>query len=234
MLRETISLQFMTKAIPPYSDSKLCINKKWTGRWIFLAACFFLFHSGIAQDSTWIKVHFIYGSKPKKSCKDEHKWFVGIHGGHVGIEYDTGKVIDFAPKGKFHYIEKPRNCHSAYTLRSMTSFWNTFADADSASLKAWSVTIYLDSTQRHKLDSIVSIYSQSTPYDYAFLGMRCASASYDILAEIGVLNMRTHFGTWSRIFYPKMLRKRMMKLARKQDWQTWQKAGSECRIWEKD
>ncbi|MBI1222848.1 MAG: hypothetical protein GC180_09620 [Bacteroidetes bacterium] len=192
-------------------------------------------HTGsLAQDTSWIKVHFIYGSRPKNGCKQEPKWFGGIHGGHVGIEYDTGKVIDFAPKGKFHYIERQRCPHSAYSLRSMKAFWHTFKQSDSASLKVMTILVPLDSAQSHRLDSIVKRYPENCPYDYAFLGMRCAAASYDILAEIGVLEPFSRRGTWCRIFYPKLLRKRMIHLAHKKHWMIWKKAGSDCRVWEKD
>ncbi|MDJ1468511.1 hypothetical protein QNI19_10730 [Cytophagaceae bacterium DM2B3-1] len=50
----------------------------------------------------FIKVHFLYGSKPKKEFKFlEKKWFGGMHGGHVSIETDS-VVTGFGPKGKFH------------------------------------------------------------------------------------------------------------------------------------
>jgi hypothetical protein len=49
-----------------------------------------------AQDSVYLKVHFLYGSKPKKRYQDsEPKWFGGILGGHVGIEGDTNEVVIF-------------------------------------------------------------------------------------------------------------------------------------------
>ncbi len=33
----------------------------------------------------------------------------------------------------------------------------------------------------NNIDSLVNSYTTQTPYDYVFLGMRCASSSYDVL-----------------------------------------------------
>ncbi|MDX5320185.1 MAG: hypothetical protein LPK45_03815, partial [Bacteroidota bacterium] len=137
------------------------------------------------EEPSFIKVHFIYGSKPK--CHDEKKWFGGIHGGHVGIEYDSGSVIDFAPEGSFHYVAKEKRPHSAYTLRSIASFWNTFTGFDSCTVRRCTIVIPILAHQRQRLDSLVQAYTSQTPYDYAFLGMRCASATYDILAKMDIL-----------------------------------------------
>jgi len=210
----------------------LSINRPALFSLLFLFSCTFNLSHG--QDSSWISVHFIYGSKPRKSCQNEHKWFGGIHGGHVGIEYDTGQIIDFVPEGKFHYVGNRNACHSAYTLRSMSSFWKTFSESDSSTIKAMSIRIQISAEQRHALDSLVDTYSSNVPYDYAFLGMRCAAASYDILDEIGVMPSRSHVGTWFHNFYPKRLRIRLTKKAKMMGWEIWRKEGTDCRIWEKD
>lgn len=222
----------MTQVIRQFFARSLSINRPLTFGLILLFS--FSFHQGFSQDSTWISVHFIYGSKPKKQCKSQKEWFGGLHGGHVGIEYDSGQVIDFVPQGEFHYIGKRKECHSAYTLRSLTSFWHTFQGHDSASVKAASIRIPISLAQRQTLDSLVKSYTAEVPYDYAFLGMRCASASYDILDEIGVMPARSHVGTWFHIFYPKRLRIRMLKRAKRKGWEVWKKEGVDCRIWEKD
>jgi hypothetical protein len=51
-------------------------------RFVFLFL--FLSHFLFASDSLFVKVHFVYGSKPKSAFKKiEAKQFGGIHGGHV-------------------------------------------------------------------------------------------------------------------------------------------------------
>ena len=73
--------------------------------YILLFCCFFT--RTWSQDSVFIKVHFLYGSKPYARYKDtEPKWFGGMLGGHVGIETDSGRILDFGPKGRFHWLAK--------------------------------------------------------------------------------------------------------------------------------
>ena len=77
-----------------------------------------------SQDPTYLKVHFLYGSKPLKKYKDtEQKWFGGVLGGHVGIEGDSDKIVNFLPSGKFHWFTKKDNNHSTYAIHSVENFY---------------------------------------------------------------------------------------------------------------
>src|SRR3954451_1597248 len=77
---------------------------------IFLSCCLFL--QARSQDSSVIKVHFLYGSKPFRKYKDtEPKWFGGMLGGHVGIETDSGQILNFTPRGSFHWLAKKDSLH---------------------------------------------------------------------------------------------------------------------------
>jgi hypothetical protein len=72
-----------------------------------------------AQDTAYLKVHFLYGSKPLKKFRDtEQKWFGGILGGHVGIEGDSDRIVNFLPSGKFHWFAKKNELHSTYAIHS--------------------------------------------------------------------------------------------------------------------
>ena len=174
--------------------------------------------STFSADSTFIKVHFLYGSKPKKEFKaTEGKWFGGLHGGHVGIEIDTNKIIDFVPSGKFHYLEKHDNRHSSFAEHDTTSFWEIFGGY-SDSMKKMTIIIPITPDQKKALDSLTKAYWSETPYDYAFVGMRCASASYDILAQIGITKQFKRKKTYRKNFYPKRTRKKLVKLAKRNNW----------------
>lgn len=186
-----------------------------------------------AQDSTLIKVHFLYGSKPKKEFKiTEGKWFGGLHGGHVGIEIDTNKIIDFVPSGKFHYIEKHNNRHSSFVEHDTISFWEIFG-GQSNSMKKMTVIIPITANQKNKLDSVTKAYLNQTPYDYAFIGMRCAAASYDILSQIGITKKFNRKKTYRKNFFPKRTRKKLVKLAKRNNWEIIQQEGSSKRKWER-
>src|SRR5688572_1813198 len=71
-----------------------------------------------AQDTAYIKVHFLYGSRPLKTYKDEPRWFGGILGGHVGIEAADNQILNFIPHGKFRLVAKNKIKHSRYVVDS--------------------------------------------------------------------------------------------------------------------
>lgn len=176
-----------------------------------------------------IKVHFLYGSKPKKEFKFlEKKWFGGMHGGHVSIETDS-VVTGFGPKGKFHVFGHRKDFHSHFFSQGMLEWMD-----DSVGMKYVTVTIPLTLVQYQRIDSIHKAYQDSPPYDYAFLGMRCAAATYDILSQLKLVSNRGRHGMVTRYFYPKLLRKRILKLAVERKYAIHRQAGRTTRKWEKD
>ena len=77
-----------------------------------------------AQENNFINVHFIHGSKPRKAFKqEEQKWKGGIWGGHVGIEIDSDRVIDFKPQGRFHWLAHRNKRNSVFTIHTQDGFW---------------------------------------------------------------------------------------------------------------
>ena len=88
-----------------------------------------------SQDSSYIKVQFLYGSSHLKKYKNtEKKWFGGILGGHVGIEGDSGKFYSFEIKGKNKIFNgKPNN--SVYKIETEEEFWNVMKTRKRACIK---------------------------------------------------------------------------------------------------
>jgi len=188
----------------------------------------------LANDSIYIKVHFLYGSKPKREFKNiESKWFGGLLGGHVGIEIDSNKIIDFIPHGGFHYFAHKDNYCSKFATHDLKSFWEIFGGS-SDSVKKLTIVIPISLSQKLKLDSIYNAYTQHPPYDYAFVGMRCGAATYDILSQIELLKKYTYRKTYLKIFYPKKIRKRLLKEATQNKWTLYRQEGTKRRKWEKD
>jgi hypothetical protein len=211
--------------------TQLILNSKL----LCLTAITLLFATqSVASDTTYIKVHFLYGSRPKREFKDtEHHWFGGIHGGHVGIEVDSNYIIDFVPAGAFHIIEHQNNKHSRFVTHTVAGFWSTFG-GDTGDMKRTTIVIPIDEQQKKKLDSIAAAYTSSPPYDYAFIGMRCAAAAYDVLAQIEVMQSHCRSGTYFRNFYPKRFRHHLMKKAKKEGWSIVKHEGCDTRVWEND
>src|SRR3989338_7339593 len=166
-----------------------------------------------SDSSHFIKVHFLYGSKPtKKYKKTEPKYFGGIHGGHVSIDVD-GIDYGFSPKEKFYIVSHRRKRHSEFQSDAGTT-----TRAHEPGYKVVSFVIPLSKEQYVQINAIHGNYCSKPPYDYAFFGMRCAAATQDVLAQIGVVKKRGRFSNIFTTFYPKKLRKRMFKLAAKKNY----------------
>lgn len=198
----------------------------------------FLFASSLtiafSQTSDSIKVHFLYGSVPKKEFKQtESKWFGGKLGGHAGIESDSGKILNFLPKGKFHWFAKNRNKHSTYAIHSYNSFYSILG-GDGSSAKKTIITIPVTKKQKELFNNISNKYLSNTPYDYAFAGMRCGAAAHDILGQLGIVKAYSYRQTSLRVFYPKKLRKKLLKKAKEKNWPVYQEKGNNRRNWERD
>ena len=195
---------------------------------------FFLSYFSYSQDSLMIRVHFLYGSKPKKQhAASEKKWFGGMLGGHVGIEYGANRFYSFEGRGKQHIFEKRKDKHSIYRRIDSVAFWNIMG-THGDSVKRLTITLPVNQSQIRTLDSVTSNYLAETPYDYAVFGMRCGASTYEILAQLDVLKSYSHFWTYMKIFYPRKLRKRRIAKAEKYHWDMDRKEGSERRKWEKD
>lgn len=200
---------------------------KWAGT-ILLILCFSVFSS---QSDTlrFIKVHFLYGSKPKKQFKaTENKYFGGLHGGHVSIQ--VGNIdYGFEPTDKVHILAHKRH-HKADFVDNIV---NGYMRYDTTS-KVATFIIPISIEQYNQLNRIHQCYCKDTPYDYAFFGMRCASTTQDILGQIGVVKKKRRFNNIVTTFYPKKLRKRLFRLARKNNYTVIQRPGRISRKWEKD
>ncbi|WP_375562992.1 hypothetical protein ACE193_10850 [Bernardetia sp. OM2101] len=199
-----------------------------------LIFCFISFLS-YSQDTTLLKVHFLYGSKLLKSDKStEQKWFGGILGGHVGIEVGEDKVLNFLPsRESFHWFANKKDKHSTYAIHSVPSFYAIFGEhPDSVQLAIIYIPISIQ--QKETFDSIVSAYIGHAPYDYAFFCMRCGAATYDILAQLDILKHYSYRKTSREIFYLRKLRKRLFRMAKENNWKIIKQEDIKRRKWERD
>jgi hypothetical protein len=205
-----------------------------------LYSIFFIFITGLmmqdthANDTAYIRVHFLYGSKPLKPYKKtEPVWFGGILGGHVGIESDSDRILNFIPNGRFHLL--PQNTkHSRYTIDSFSHFYSRLGGQHPDSAKQAIVIIPVTIQQKQKFDSITAIYLKQTPYDYALTGMRCGAAAYEILSQLGIMPRLSLSEASLRILYPKKLRRQLLSKAQKNGWIVIMHNGTCHRKWETD
>jgi hypothetical protein len=176
-----------------------------------------------------ITVHFLHGSKPAKGYKNsETKWFGGIKGGHVTIEAGDS-VVGFQPGGKCHLFPKTKYGNGYFSSQEKVNFLN-----DTASMKYTSIIIPLSKEQYAIVKQTIGNYLTTSPYDYAVFGMRCAAAAYDVLEDCGVVKKRSRFGKWASYFYPKLLRRKLLKLAKENNYSIVKNNGRKSRKWEKE
>jgi hypothetical protein len=192
---------------------------------------FLLFTTSLlASDSLLLKLHFVYGSKPIKAFKTiEPKLFGGIHGGHVYLEVDH-RIISFGTNnGNWHIFPHKNKSAGKYRIDKNLA-WH----GDTAQKKMTTICIPISQEQFLKFKAAEQNYFEQTPYDYAFLGMRCAAGAYDLLSKAEVCKHKSRFGIISKNFYPKRLRVKLLKRAQKENWQVIKQEGRGTRKWEKD
>ncbi len=202
---------------------------------VIVFSAFLFFHlKACNPDSIFIRVHFLHGSKPKKQFKyEEDRWFGGLLGGHAGIEYEKNKILNFVPKAKFHFFSKRSIINSRFAVHDTISFYALLGGKPD-SVKKTIITIAISARQKTTLDSLAEVYQNKCPYDYAFFGMRCGAAAYDVLAQAGIVRKYTFGKTWRKIFYPRKLRRRLEKQAAAKNYVIKKQQGSKRRTWEKD
>ena len=186
----------------------------------------FLFTSCFASDTTYtIKINFLYGSRPAKGYhQQESKLFGGIKGGHVNIEAG-GRVLDFTP-GNNPLLPNNKKPSGGFSVNqslhwSSTDKWKT-------------IIVPVSQDQYKELQKIFDSVASKTPYDYAIFGMRCAAASYDVLSMIGLFKEYSSTKNVATHFYPKLLRKKVLKWADKNHYTVLSNEGRSSRKWESD
>lgn len=186
--------------------------------------------NSIASDSLFLKLHFVYGSKPKRSFKKtERKIFGGIHGGHVYTEVDN-QISSFGMHNKqWHVFAHKKNKVGKYRINPDLKW-----QGDTGKLTITTIYIPITSEQQQQFKSQKQGYLQNPPYDYAFIGMRCAAGAYDMLSKIDVCEKKSKAKMIVTYFYPKMLRKRILKKAYKNNWTIIKQNGRQTRNWERD
>jgi len=180
-------------------------------------------------DTFTLKVHFLYGSKPKPKFKDtESKYFGGLHGGHVTVEVDN-IAYGLGPIGVVHIFSNRKKKHSGFAAQKTNG-----APAYLKGQKFKTIIIPITKAQHDTALPLLTGYCGKVPYDYAFFGMRCAAAARDVLGVIHIYKERSNFRYAMGTFYPKKLRRRLLRLARKNNYTVISQEGRVSRKWEKD
>ena len=198
-------------------------------RFTLLLLLYSTFTFAQADSAQFIKINFLYGSRPLRAFRaTEPKYFGGLHGGHVTIQVgdlDCG----FRKTSAHTHVFPAKKRASAFMPRALNGKSRYSADR-----KTVTFIIPVTPEQLRLLEQILQKYIDSTPYDYAFFGMRCASATQEILGKIGVLKDRTRSWHLATAFYPKRFRKRVFRLAKEHHYAVLKTEGRPTRRWERD
>lgn len=193
-----------------------------------------LFSASFHAQMDTLQVRFLYGSKPKPAHVLHQKfWFGGMLGGHVGIRYNDTCYLSFFYEGRAHIFQHNSTKNGTFKLQSNSEF-NHIMDKDVDSVKTLVIHVPISHDKRVRFDSICASYLRSTPYDYAFFGYRCGSSTYEILAQLDIIRTYSSRMTWIRVFYPKILRRKLIRQAKEHNWRRVKLKGTRQRIWEKD
>lgn len=176
-----------------------------------------------------LKVFFRYGSIPDIGYEYiEYEEVGGLKGGHVSLGIDSLE-IGFTNDGTIHLFSRSDNIKGVYYWEYLKDFEDQVSDK-----KYITFVVPLTGDQYVKLRTILLGYIDAPPYDYAFFGMRCASATYDVLSQIGLFKPRTRVNNIISNFYPRLFRRKMSALAHKNDYTVMRVNGRKTRIWERD
>ncbi len=182
-----------------------------------------------ADSSLFIKVNFLYGSKPLRAHKStERKSFGGLHGGHVTIQ--AGDLdYGFRRTSENTHIFPRKKRASVFSVRPLNG-----KSRYGEGRKTVTFIIPVSKAQYDTLQQIHTAYCAATPFDYAFFGMRCTSTTREILGKIGVMKKRSRFFNIATAFYPKHLRKKIFRLAKEHNFEMIKTEGRPTRKWERD
>jgi hypothetical protein len=196
---------------------------------LILALAFLLNPALYSQEPHMLKVFFRYGSIPEIGYEYiEYEEVGGLQGGHVSLGIDSLE-IGFTNVDRIHVFPNRKAPTGIFYWEYLKDFENGVADK-----KYVTFLIPISEEQYKKLTGLLLGYLDDPPYDYAFFGMRCASATYEVLSQIGILEQKSRVGNIISNFYPRMLRRKMAELARKNGYTVIRVKGRKTRIWERD
>jgi hypothetical protein len=182
-----------------------------------------------AQETHPLKVFFRYGSIPEIGYERiEYEETGGLHGGHVSLGLDSLE-IGFTNNGRIHIFPRKGINNGIFYWTYLEDFENQIAGK-----KYITFVIPLNDSQYHRLRDTLMAYIANPPYDYAFFGMRCAAAAYDVLSQIGLFRPLSRTDNILSNFYPRLFRRKMFALARQKGYQIIRVRGRRTRIWEGD
>lgn len=196
---------------------------------LFLLLSFF---ANLAVAQHQLVVRIAHGSRPHPQHRDTEKhWLGGIYGGHVVIELDSFAYgFNFASR-RVHIFPriKSENKVGVFEKDNALALMENWS-----SLQVTSVFVPLSDSDYTALKAELERIHKHPDFDYAFMGMRCASTAYMLLSHVDVFEHSGQIKSMRKAFHPKALRKRLVKVANTKGYRIEVQRGYPERIWEGD
>jgi hypothetical protein len=172
-------------------------------------------------------VHIVHGSKPATS--NEYKVTGGYYGGHVVVQLDSFVYGFNFRSRKIHMLPSHRHSSGVFEKENVLE-WRT----DKKKYKVTTIEIPVTAEQFEKLRAEYEHSVLTSPYDYAFFGMRCAASCYCMLVQADIVKGSANITCILRAFHPKALHKKLTRLAADKHYNVAVQKGSGTRKWEGD
>lgn len=174
-------------------------------------------------------INYQFGSVPAKGFEgSEKKRAGGLLGGHVTCIIGKS-VYGFTDEGAdFTHVFPDHDHPNGYWQKEDITIWKNKMETE----QYMQFYIPVTYSQITMLRQILDGYVGKTPYDYAFFGMRCMSAMYDILGDIAILPVVPNWYVWALYFYPRKFRRDLTRMAYVNGWPMQFNQGRGTRKWE--
>lgn len=152
-----------------------------------------------------------------------------MFGGHVVMQVGDYMYSFAFNRWEFHLVPGKKKSIGAFDKEPATAWLWAHKDC-----KVTYIDIPVTPEQYHYLENTYASYLEKCPYDYAFFGMRCAASCYKLLADAGVIHKAGYSKSIRRAFYPRPLRRKLVRWSHKHPYKVNIQQGSNTRRWEKD
>ena len=176
-----------------------------------------------------LTINYQFGSIPAKGYeKSEPKRAGGLLGGHITCTIGQS-VYGFTDEGaNYTHVFPNHNDPAGFWQKEDITVWGNKMFTE----QYMQFCIPVTESQLTMLQQILDGYAKKTPYDYAFFGMRCMSAMYDVLGDIAILPIVPNWYVWAKYFYPRKFRRDLTRMAYKNGWVLQFIKGRDTRQWE--
>ena len=148
----------------------------------------------------------------------------GLFGGHVAVQLgDWVYGFYFGDINKLHWFPQ-KKCNCEFQKNSVQE-WEVRVKLR----KETCFEIPVTDVQFQYLQAFYERNLKETEVDYAVFGERCASQTWRLLQETGIIEGGNKI---FNAYYPGRLRKFLLNYCKKRGYSTWIKPGSNDRIWE--